>query len=123
MAIELDGEPLAQQLPDGLVVDTFREEEAGEFHDAIAEAFANEWGFVAMPFDEWWGMRKDDDKSLWFVVRDGERIAAYARCEAGRFGGGFVGMIGTRRPGGRRVSARLCFSTRFVSSGRAASAV
>jgi mycothiol synthase len=96
MAIELDAEPPAPELPDGLVFDTFREEEAGEFHDAIGEAFADEWGFVAMPFDEWWGMRKDDDKSLWFVVRDGERIAAYARCESGRFGGGFVGMIGTR---------------------------
>jgi mycothiol synthase len=96
MAIELEAEPRAPELPDGVVLDTFREEEAREFHDAIGEAFADEWGFVAMPFDEWWGMRKDDDQSLWFVVRDGERIAAYSRCEAGRHGGGFVGMIGTR---------------------------
>ena len=47
------------------------------------EAFANEWGFRSLPFEEWWGMRSDDDQSLWFVVRDGERIAAYARCESG----------------------------------------
>ena len=47
-------------------------------------------------------MRKDDDKSLWFVVRDGDRIAAYARCESGRHGGGYVGMIGTRRAWRRR---------------------
>jgi mycothiol synthase len=96
MAIELDEEPPASELADGLSVDTFREDEAREYHDAIAEAFADEWGFVAMPFDEWWAMRKADDKSLWFVVRDGERIVAYARCEAGRHGGGFVGMLGVR---------------------------
>ena len=47
-------------------------------------------------------MRKDDDKSLWFVVRDGGRIVAYARCESGRHGGGFVGMIGTRKAWRRR---------------------
>jgi mycothiol synthase len=97
MAIELDGEPPEPELPKGLVLETFREEEAKEFHDATVEAFADEWGFISMPFDEWWKMRQDEDKSLWFVVRDGDRIAAYARCEAGRHGGGFVGMIGTRK--------------------------
>ena len=83
-------------------MDTFREEDAREFHDATREAFADEWGFQALPFEEWWAMRSDDDKSLWFVVRDGERIVAYARCEAGRHGGGFVGMIGTRKAWRRR---------------------
>lgn len=97
MAIELEEEPPTPELPDTLAIDVFRKEDAREYHDAIAEAFADEWGFVAMPFDEWWAMRKDDDQSLWFVVRDGERIAAYARNEAGRFGGGFVGMLGVRR--------------------------
>ena len=106
MAIDLDAEPPAPELSDGLSVDTFREEEAREFHDAIGEAFADEWGFTPLPFDEWWNMRKDDDKSLWFVVRDGERIAAYARCEAGRHGGGFVGMIGVRRDWRKRGLGR-----------------
>ncbi|HEU0302940.1 MAG TPA: GNAT family N-acetyltransferase [Gaiellaceae bacterium] len=96
MAIELDAEPSPPELPNGLAVDTFREEEAREFHDAMAEAFADEWGFVSMPFEQWWEMRGGDDHSLWFVVREGERIAAYARCEAGRHGGGFVGMLGVR---------------------------
>ncbi len=97
MAIEMDEEPPAPELPDGLAIDAFRDDDAEEFHDAIGEAFADEWGFVALPFDEWWEMRKGDDKSLWFVVRDDKRIAAYARCEAGRHGGGFVGMLGVRR--------------------------
>jgi mycothiol synthase len=97
MVIELDGELPTPEEPDGLAIGTFREEEAREFHDAIGEAFADEWGFSPLPFETWWKMRKDDDTSLWFVVRDGGRIAAYARCEAGRHGGGFVGMIGTRK--------------------------
>jgi mycothiol synthase len=97
MAIELDEEPPPPELPDGLAIDTFREEEAREYHDATREAFADEWGFAALPFEEWWGMRKDDDKTLWFVIRDEGRIVAYARCEAERHGGGFVGMIGTRK--------------------------
>jgi ribosomal protein S18 acetylase RimI-like enzyme len=102
MAIEMEEEPPAPEQPDGLAVETFSEEDAREFHDAIGEAFADEWGFSPLPFDEWWAMRKDDDKSLWFVIRDGERIAAYARCESGRHGGGYVGMIGTRRAWRRR---------------------
>jgi ribosomal protein S18 acetylase RimI-like enzyme len=97
MAIEMEEEPAEPKLPDGLEIDTFREDEAREYHDAVAEAFADEWGFVSLPFDEWWAMRKDDDQTLWFVIRDAERIAAYARCEAGRHGGGFVGMLGVRR--------------------------
>ncbi len=106
MVIDLDEEPPAPELSDGLSVDTFRDEEARELHDAVAEAFADEWGFVSMPFDEWWKMRSDDDKSLWFVVRDGERIAAYARCEAGRHGGGLVGMLGVRRAWRKRGLGR-----------------
>jgi mycothiol synthase len=106
MAIELSTPPPApEELPDDLVLDMFRDEDAREFHDAIAEAFADEWGFVPLPFEEWWEMRRSDesfDPDLWFVVRDGTRIAAYARCEAGRFGGGYVGMLGVRRAYRRR---------------------
>ena len=101
MAIDLEEEPPAPEPPEGVVVGTFREEEAREFHDATKEAFADEWGFQALPFEEWWNMRKDDDQSLWFVIRDGERIVAYARCEPG-LGGGYVGMIGTRKAWRRR---------------------
>ena len=106
MAIEMDSAPPASPaLPGGLVMDTFNDVDAREFYDAITEAFADEWGFVSLPFDEWWVMRRNDesfDPELWLVVRDRERIAAYARCEAGRFGGGFVGMLGVRREYRRR---------------------
>jgi ribosomal protein S18 acetylase RimI-like enzyme len=51
-------------------------------------------------------MRKDDDHSLWFVVRDGDEIAGYARCDAGIRGGGFVGMLGVRTAWRRRGLGR-----------------
>jgi mycothiol synthase len=105
MAIELDDEPPAPELPDGLALETFREEDARAFHDATKEAFADEWGFHAMAFEQWWEMRKNDDQSLWFVVRDGDEIAACARCDEMR-GGGFVGSLGVRRPWRRRGLGR-----------------
>lgn len=99
MAIELDGEPPAPQLPEGLALDTFHVEDAQGFHAAMGEAFAGEWGFSSIPFEEWWAMRSEDasfDPKLWFVVRDGDELAAVIRCEAQRHGGGFVGMLGVR---------------------------
>ena len=105
MVVELDAPPAAAQVPEGLSIDTFRGTDAQAWHAASAEAFADEWGFVSMPFDEWWAMRSNDpvfDPSLWFLVRDGKEIAALARCEAGRHGGGFVGMLAVRKPWRRR---------------------
>jgi len=105
MALRLDSEPREPTLPDGFAIDTFRDEDAPAFHAAAGESFAEEWGFHSLPFDEWWALRKDEDKSLWFVIRDGGEIAACERCEAGH-GGGFVGMLGVRKPWRRRGLGR-----------------
>jgi mycothiol synthase len=105
MALQLDFEPAAPTLPDGFAIDTFRDEEAVAFHAAAGEAFAEEWGHHSLPFDEWWAMRKDEDKSLWFVIRDGSEIAACERCDVMQ-GGGFVGMLGVRKPWRRRGFGR-----------------
>lgn len=113
MVIEMEAAPPEPaELPGGLALDRFREEDARELHDAIGEAFADEWGFVAMPFERWWELRHGDDHSLWFVVRDGDRIAAYARCETGR-GGGYVGMLGVRRAHRRRGLGRALLLAAF----------
>jgi mycothiol synthase len=101
MAMQLDSEPASPVLPDGFAIDTFRDEDAQAFHAASGEAFADEWGFHPLPFDEWWAMRKDEDKSLWFVIRDGGEIAACERCDV-MHGGGFIGMLGVRKPWRRR---------------------
>jgi mycothiol synthase len=105
MAIDLDREPPPPAVPEGLVIDTFRTEDARGFHAATGESFEDEWGFSPMEFDEWWEMRSKDpqfDPSLWFLVRDGIEIAAVARCEGERHGGGYVGLLGVRKPWRKR---------------------
>ena len=104
MAIELTEEPSVPVLPDGLVLDELREGEQRAFYDALNEAFAEHWGWHPTPFDEWNeirnGQHHDESGPLWFVVRDGEDLAAITRNEAQVAGGGYVGAIGVR-PGWR----------------------
>jgi mycothiol synthase len=105
MRISLDAEPEQPQWPGGVAVATFRPEDARDFHRALNEAFADEWGFHQMSFDEWRRHRleaADTDTSLWFIVRAGDEIAAVARCDANRDGGGWVGAIGVLEPWRRR---------------------
>lgn len=96
MAIELDAEPAAPDLPDGLRLDDFRDDDAEAVHAANQEAFADHWGHVHEPYDAWRARRLEPaDTSLWLVVRDGDEIAATALNDI-RFGGGWVGALGTR---------------------------
>ena len=106
LTIELDEPPLQPELPAGLSIESFRDGDAPEWHAATMEAFEALWGFEPLSFEEWWRLRADDDRSLWFLVRDGGEIAAFARCEAGRRGGGFVGDLGVREPWRQRGLAR-----------------
>jgi len=106
MMIELDAPPPDPEWPEGLGAETFQIEDAKMFHDAMIEAFEDEWNFVAMPFEEWREMRlvkdPDFDPTLWFIVRDGNEIAAVMRNEPDRSGAGFVGAIGVRKPWRKR---------------------
>jgi GNAT superfamily N-acetyltransferase len=106
MMIELDDPPPPAVFPEGFSVETFEPAEARAFHDALIEAFADEWGFVAMPFEGWRELRlvkdPDFDPTLWFVVRDGAEIAAVMRNEPDRSGAGFVGALGVRKPWRKR---------------------
>ena len=104
MQIDLDREPDSPEWPAGIEPDRFRPEDARPFHAALHEAFAEEWGFVRVPFEEWKRRRLEDpetDTSLWFVARAGEEIAGFARCDARRHGGGWIGALGVR-PGWRQ---------------------
>jgi ribosomal protein S18 acetylase RimI-like enzyme len=105
MRIELDGEPEPPHWPTGLEPAPFRLEDGRAFHEALNEAFAEEWGFHSMPFDEWRRIRleaPDTDLSLWFLARDGDEIAGVARCEGKRDGGGWIGALGVRKAWRRR---------------------
>ena len=101
MEIELEEPPPPPALPAGLSLETFREEDARAFHDALDEAFQDHWEHHSVPFEKWWEQRRNApsyDGTLWFVVRDGDELAAVARNEPERRGGGYVGALGVRRP-------------------------
>ena len=99
MAIELTERPDAPALP----IETFtgEEDDARAFHDALDEAFQDHWEHRGRGFDEWWNRRRASpayDPTLWFLVRDGDEIAATCRNEGNRNGGGYVAAVGVRRP-------------------------
>jgi mycothiol synthase len=101
MAIELREAPPRPAVPAGLTLEPFDENEARAFHDALDEAFQDHWEHHTVPFEKWWELRSNApsyDGSLWFVVRDGDELAAVVRNEPERRGGGYVGAIGVRRP-------------------------
>jgi mycothiol synthase len=104
MTIELGDEPPpAPVLPDGLRLERFSEEAARAFHAALEEAFEDHWEHQPEPFEPWWERqvaRPDHDPSLWFLVRDGDEVAAATRNDAERSGGGWIGVLGVR-PGWR----------------------
>jgi mycothiol synthase len=98
MAIDLPVEP---PLPALLEVETFGGEEADAraFHAALDEAFADHWEHHSLGFDHWWQEKRaqpDYDPSLWFLIRDGDEVAAVVRNDPERHGGGYVGALGVR---------------------------
>jgi mycothiol synthase len=100
MAIELTEEPAAPVVPDGLVVDELHDHEYEAFYEALNESFAEHWEWHPDPYDEWLerrqGQHRDEQGPVWFVVRDGDELAAVTRNDADVAGGGYVGAIGVR---------------------------
>jgi mycothiol synthase len=96
MAIEQTEPPPPVDLP----VEAVREEDLQAFHAALDEAFQDHWEAHSTAFDEWWGRHNSNpnlDLSVWFLIRDGDEIAAVTRNEGNRNGGGYIGAIGVRR--------------------------
>jgi mycothiol synthase len=105
MAIDLDGPPPAAELPAGLRIEPFRVEDARGFHATSEESFSEHWGHIGRSFEQWWERRSNAegfDPTLWFLVRDGDEIAAICECESGRRTGGHIGVLGVRKPWRRR---------------------
>jgi mycothiol synthase len=100
MAIELTEEPSELVLPAGLIVDELHDDEYQAFYEALNEAFAEHWEWHETPYDEWLerrqGQHRDERGPVWFVVRDGDELAAVTRNDASVAGGGYVGAIGVR---------------------------
>jgi mycothiol synthase len=105
MLVEHEGEPPAPEWPESLRVSTFEPGDGRALHAALDEAFAEEWNFVSEPFEQWAARRidvSDFNPTLWFIVREGDEIAAVLRCDAERAGAGWIGALGVRRPWRRR---------------------
>lgn len=97
MAIQLDGPPAVPDVP----IEIFAEKDARAFKATLDDAFQEHWGRPSLSFEDWWARQTANpsfEPSLWFVIRDGDTIAAVARNEANRNGGGYVGALGVRRP-------------------------
>jgi mycothiol synthase len=112
MRVELAERPPAPVLPAGLRVVAFdRERDAGAFHAANEEAFADHWDHTPRDFASWSREHLESDRfdpALWGVVRAGDEIAAGTICTADTYGGGFVHVLFTRRPWRRQgVGAAL----------------
>jgi mycothiol synthase len=111
MRIDFDRDLEEPSWPAGFTVATFRPEDARAVHSALNEAFAEEWGWHSMPFEEWREHRIEaphTDLSLWFLAWEGTEVAGVARCEDKRDGGGWIGAIGVRKPWrGRGVGRAL----------------
>jgi mycothiol synthase len=113
MAIELTARPQLSDVP----IESLQPDDAEAFYAALDASFQDHWEHHSTPFAEWWerhSARPDFDPSLWFLIRgdsDGE-IAAVARNEANRNGGGYVGALGVRREyRGRGYAKSLLYRT------------
>lgn len=101
MAIDLDatGSIPEPRWPNGIVLRTFmRGQDDHAVYSAVEEAFADHWGHVPQPYDEWLQLmdRPDFDPSLWFMAMDGDQIAGAAQCRV-RLDNGWVGRLSVRR--------------------------
>jgi mycothiol synthase len=119
MVIDLDAEPAAPVLPDGIAIVRYRHpDDAEAVHAAHMEAFRDHWEHRDVPFAEWAERRFGDDRfdpSLWLLARDGDEIAGIA-LNAWKTGGdwGFVDTLGVRRAWRRRGIAEALLRASFA---------
>jgi mycothiol synthase len=105
MRIELTHEPAAPVWPDGVDVETLAPADVEEFHDAYEDAFADHWGHVRRPFEEWRRDHLDGAEyapELWRAVRADDVIVAGAFGAWERYGAADVSRLFTRREWRRR---------------------
>jgi mycothiol synthase len=118
MAIDLDGKIPEPQFPHGLDVRTFAAGEERAVFDAVNEAFADSYDHVPGVFDEWrhWTLESETfDPQLWWLVYDGNEIAALCLCRPWEAEPdmGWVASLAVRRPWRRRGIGRALLLTAF----------
>jgi mycothiol synthase len=79
MRIELDGDLPEPAWPDGLRPRNAERGEEERVYEAHMDAFADHWDFRRQPLDVWLGYSTNPhryDPSLWWLVEDGDELAA-----------------------------------------------
>jgi mycothiol synthase len=126
MLIDFDGPITPDPLPEGLELRPFDEAlHTRAVYDADMEAFADHWGFVPSPYEDWAHyMLKSPlyDPTAWLIAWDGDQVAGLAINRA--FGEGdpdqaYVHILAVRRPWRRRgLGAALLRQTFALYQGR-----
>ena len=108
MRIELDDDLPEPEWPEGLSPRNVRPGEQERVYEAQQDAFADHWDFHRTPLDEWLSYNVNDhsfDPSLWWLVDDGDELAAIS-LNSWHFSGdpqfGWIGILGVRPPWRRR---------------------
>ncbi len=109
MRIDMTDAPPAPDWPEGISVRTFQpgvDERAT--HEASQDAFADHWGFLPTPFEDWRRRleRDDFDPELWWLALDTDGSIAGMSLSSTIPGTGWVGSLSVRRPWRRRGLAR-----------------
>ena len=111
MVVDLEDAPPAPSWPEGIQVRGFaRGQDDRSVHAALQEAFADHWGSVSTPFEEWAAMRLESSTyqpELWFLAEEGRDVAGALLGNVSE-GEGWVATLGVRRPWrGRGVGQAL----------------
>jgi mycothiol synthase len=115
MLIDLGSPPPEPVWPDGFSVSTFAFGEEEILHAVTEEAFADHWGHEPHTLDDWQRTvfgRSWWDPTLVYLVREDAEVVA-AEINAVRFGVGWIGTLGTRKPWRGRGLGRALLLTAF----------
>ena len=121
MRIELDGEVPEPKWPADLVVRNFEPGDEERVHATQQDAFADHWDFHPQTFEQWRAFtidRHDFDPSLWWLVEDGDELAAVALNwwhASGDPEFGWVQILGVRPPWRRRGLATALLQQTFLT--------
>ena len=102
MRIELEGDLPEPEWPEGVTLRNFRPGDEERVHAAQQDAFSDHWDFHPQTFEQWRAYtldRHDFDPSLWWLVEDGDELAALS-LNSWHFSGdpqfGWVHILGVR---------------------------
>ncbi len=108
MVADLDSQPEAPTLPDGIVIRPFNPEtELEEVYRTFVDTFNDHFGFIEQPFEKGFAEYKHNmveepgySPEMWFVAMDGDQMAGICICrreDPEDSESGWVGELGVRR--------------------------